>query len=168
MYLEAIVISIIIGLIRGGKLKRFRVLNSGTIWLLLFGITIQYLLFFAKTVDDIDIFVQYSVYIQIFSYILMLIGILANLEFKSLWAVLAGYFLNFVFLAGNGWTTPNPIEGTIENIRFPILGHIIQFLEPYPIPKVISLGDLIVSFGIFALIQEVMLSKDFIMGRYRV
>ena len=46
MLIEAIVFSLIIGLIRGGKLKKMKAVNSKTIWLLIFGILMQYILVF--------------------------------------------------------------------------------------------------------------------------
>ncbi len=46
-----------------------------------------------------------------------------------------------------------------DSTKYSILGDIIVFANPYPISRIISLGDLIISFGIFALIQEIMLGQ---------
>lgn len=171
MFVEAILISIIIGLIRGGKLRRFKSINHKTMWIFILGILVQYILVFlskAEEIDSLNKILVYSRQLQIFSYILILIGILFNLKLRSLWAVLLGYVLNFLVLVTNNWERPNLINNPIiEDIKFPFLGDTILFAEPYPLPKIISLGDLIMSFGIFALIQEIMLGEDPYMGGFR-
>lgn len=160
MFLEALILSIIIGLIRGGKIRRIKMLNSGSIWVLLLGIVTQYLLSFLSLLEDngnINVILKYITQIQIFSYILIFIGIILNLNIKSLWTLFAGYGLNFMSLALNGWSIPNLIADPTQNVKFPTLGYTIEFFEPYPLPKILTLGDIIISFGIFSLIQEVML-----------
>jgi len=42
MFIEAIILSLIIGLIRGGRLRKLKVLNRGSIYILILGIIIQY------------------------------------------------------------------------------------------------------------------------------
>ena len=170
MFLEAIVLSVIIGYIRGGKLRGSRRLNRITILLLILGIAIQYVLTYAGEFADIsnmELIVKYNKIIQILSYILILIGILTNIKVKSMWAVLAGYILNFISTILNGWNMPNILENGAENVSLPVLGKTIQFFAPYPLPKVLSLGDVIISFGIFSLIQEIMLSDDGYRSGYR-
>jgi hypothetical protein len=193
MFIESIVISIIIGFIRGGKIKRFKATNHKTMWILLFGIVIQYALIFLNRVEEIGSIskiLSYTKEILIISYLLILIGLVTNLKFRSLWAVLIGYMMNFLVIAANGWKKPILLEGIelfnvkglkemiemgksalytpiVESTKYPALGDIIIFSNPYPISKIISLGDLVISFGIFALIQEIMLGEDSFMGGYR-
>lgn len=185
MFIEAILISIIIGLIRGGKLKRFKAINHKTMWLIVFGIVIQYILTFLNRADEMasmSTILSYTKSAQIISYILILIGIAANFKFKSLWIVLAGFLMNFFVTGVNGWRRPILLEGIkltnasslyemieagnvalytpiTDSTKYSILGDIIVFANPYPISRIISLGDLIISFGIFALIQEIMLGQ---------
>ena len=183
MFVEAILISIIIGLLRGGKLRRFNNVHNKTIWLLLSGMLIQYMLIFANKLEEMESInkvLKYNKEILIFSYALILIGILTNIRLKSLWMVLLGYFLNFLVLASNGWRIPiiegiglANMENSIYNYidggtKFPQLGDTIFFSKPYPIPRIISLGDLVISFAIFALIQEIMMGEDLFMSGYRI
>lgn len=171
MFVEALILSIIIGLIRGGKIKRIRILNSGSIWVLLLGIVIQYLLSILNLVEgngSVVFILKYTTQIQVFSYILILIGIIMNIRIKSLWALFVGYGLNFISLAFNGWVIPNLIESPTQDVKFPILGYTIEFFEPYPLPKILTLGDIIISFGIFALIQEVMVGGSSYSRGYRL
>jgi len=170
MFLEAIVISVIIGFIRGGNLRGFRRLNKITMFLFILGVVIQYLLpsigDFAN-MSNMELIVKFSKPIQILSYILILIGILTSINFRSLWVVLVGYLLNFISTVLNGWTMPNIVENGLENVKLPVLGKTIQFFEPYPFPKVLSLGDIIIAFSIFSLIQEIMLSDEPYRSGYR-
>ena len=194
MFIEAILISIIIGLLRGGKLKRFKAINHKTMWILVFGMVIQYILVFLNRVEEIGSISKILLYTkqaQIISYILILIGIVTNSKFKSLWIVTVGFLMNFFVIMTNGWRRPILLEGVkltnssglyemiemgkvalytpiVESTKYPILGDIIIFAEPYPISRIISLGDLIISFGIFALIQEIMLGKSSFMKGYRL
>ncbi|NMB26525.1 MAG: DUF5317 domain-containing protein [Tissierellia bacterium] len=194
MFIEAILISIIIGLLRGGKLKRFKAINHKTMWILVFGMVIQYILVFLNRVEEIGSISKILLYTkqaQIISYILILIGIVTNFRFKSLCIVLVGFLMNFFAIMTNGWRRPILLEGVkltnssglyemiemgkvalytpiVESTKYPILGDIIIFAEPYPISRIISLGDLIISFGIFALIQEIMLGKSSFMKGYRL
>lgn len=163
MILEAIIISVIIGFIRGGNLRGLRRVNKLTALLFILGALIQYLLVSLDQLADnnsIALIIRYSKPIQILSYILILIGLFTNIKFKSLWVAFTGYILNFLFLLSNNWTIPNLIGEEAVAGRFPILGKIIQFHTPYPLPKAISVGDLIIAFGIFSFIQEIMLEGD--------
>lgn len=194
MLIEAIVISLIIGLIRGGKLRRFKMLSNKAMWVLIFGILLQYALVFLSRIEEvgsISKILSYTKEISIISYILILIGIVTNLKFRSLWAVLIGFIGNFLAFAMNNWKIPILLEGIqltntpnlmgivesgnaalytpiTEAVKYPILGDIIIFPKFYPVSRIISLGDLIISFGIFALIQEIMLAEDSFMGGYRL
>lgn len=163
MFLEAIILSVIIGFIKGGNLRGFKRLNKLSAFLFIVGAVIQYLL---GTLDQlvesnsIDLVMKYNKPIQILSYAFILTGIFTNIKFKSLWVVLVGYIFNFLSVAFNDWVMPNLFSEEVESAKLAMLGKTIQFVEPYPFPKVISLGDLIIAFGIFSLIQEIMLEGD--------
>ena len=193
MFIEAILISIIIGFLRGGKLRRFKFVNYKTIWVLILGMLIQYILIFLNRIDEVSSINKILLYTKpllIFSYILILIGIVANIKFKSLWVALIGFMMNFLVIITNGWKKPILLKGIeltntpglkeiIEmgnseiyvpigkNTKHPMLGDIIVFSNPYPISRIISLGDLVISLGIFTMIQEIMLGEDSVMGGYR-
>ncbi len=193
MFIEAILFSLIIGIIKGGKLRNFKGINHRTLWVLILGMLIQYVLIFLNRIEQMKIvnnILSYTKVILIFSYILILIGIFTNIKFKSLWAILVGFILNLLVMIANGWKMPILLEGVNltgfetlyeliekgkssfyvaigENIRYPILGDIIIFANPYPIARIISIGDIIISFGIFAFIQEIMLGEDYFSRGYR-
>lgn len=159
MIIEALILSIIVGLIRGGDIRKIRFGNALGTWLLLLGIVVEYSFSFLSFVEvnkNFEVILKYSTYIHIISYLIIFVGIVLNLRIRSLWSLLVGYGLNFISLATNEWTIPNLIDNSIEGVKFPILAYTIKFFEPYPLPKLLTLGDLIISFGIFAVIQELM------------
>lgn len=192
MIIEAIIFSLIIGLIRGGKIRKLGRINKKSIWLLILGVAIQYILMFLTngSIALGEAFLKRSNGIMLASYILILIGLVGSLNFKSLWLTLVGFFLNFFVYALNSFRIPvlthglslinrdgliNTIENSAylyvpitENTKYPVLGNIIVFSKPYPIPKLLSVGDLIIAFSIFSLIQELMLTDDSFMGGYRL
>ncbi|WP_094548988.1 DUF5317 family protein [Petroclostridium xylanilyticum] len=49
-----------------------------------------------------------------------------------------------------------------SSTRLSILADIIAIPKPYPLPKVLSIGDIFIAFGVFVFIQEAMLSRRLI------
>lgn len=186
MIIEAILLSIVVGLIRGGKLSRFSKVNFKKMWILLFGIILQSFIIFLNGVEGIHVSEKIFKCMKeliIISYLILLVGILLNFEYRSLWLVLAGNILNFFVMIANHWKRPVLQEGVkligLDSLyamlsgdtlslytaidaqtKYPILGNIIVFSNPYPIPRILSIGDLIISFGLYTLIQEIMLSES--------
>ena len=176
MFIELIILSLIIGLVRGGKISRFKNINFKKMWLFIIAILIQYFLFSINHIEEVHLFDNLFKYLKqliIISYILLFIGIIINLRYKSLWLILAGSILNFIVLLANGWKRPVLEEGLklvgidtllplyipiLEETKLSILGDIIIVSKPYPFPHVFSIGDIIISLGLFMLIQEIMLS----------
>ncbi len=186
MFIEVIILSIIIGLIRGGKLSKLTKVNFKRMWILIFAFVFQYFIMFINSIEEFHMaekVLRYTKEIVVISYILLFIGIFMNIRYRSLWVVLGGTVLNFFVMVANGWKRPilkeglrlagwDSIYGMIEgnslplytaisdNIKYPILGDIIVFSKPYPFPHIMSIGDLIICFGLYTLIQEIMLSED--------
>lgn len=182
MFIEFIILSIVIGLIRGGKFSNLFKVNFKKMWLLIAALIIQYLLIVINFMDEvnyIDKLFRYMNKLAIISYVLLLIGIIMNLRYKSLWVVLGGAILNFTVMAANNWKRPILLEGIglegferfhrlLEQGNLPlyttithgtklsVLGDIIIVPKPYPYPHIFSIGDLIISLGLFTLIQEIM------------
>lgn len=177
MFVELILLSVIIGLIRGGKLSRFKDINFKKMWLFILALVIQYFLVSINLIEEFHYFDKIAVYIKqciIISYVLLFIGIIVNLRYKSLWPVLAGSVLNFIVLAANSWKLPIIEEGLeligldtllplytpiVEGTKLPILGDIIIVSKPYPFPRIFSIGDIIICIGLVILIQEIMLTE---------
>lgn len=78
--------------------------------------------------------------------------------------------MNFMVLFRNAWKMPVLSEAIhltstvlhtpiVQGTKLSVLGKIIVFADPYPLVKVISMGDLLIGLGVILLIQEVMLGK---------
>ncbi len=191
MLVEAIVLSLLIGLLKGGKIRRFRSLKKKTFLILFLGIFIQGIIVFLNNlvgVSSIEKVLTYNRELLILSFGLILVGIVTNYRFRSLWLCLIGYVMNFLMIFSNGFKRPVLLEALsltgreplVEPIRsasrglyvplteatkYPMLTNTIVFSKPYPLPKIISMGDLIVAFGIFLFIQDLMFRRDSFMSR---
>ena len=186
MFIEIIILSIIIGLVRGGKLSRFKRVNFKKMWVLILALIIQYFLVTINFIEELhylDGVFRFTKQLSIISYILLFIGIIINLRYRSLWVVLAGSIMNILAMIFNGWKRPILVEGIellgfedlgflleqgklplytpiVEKTKLAILGDIIVLPKPYPYPHIFSLGDFIIYLGLFVLIQEIMISED--------
>lgn len=185
MFIELIVLSVIIALIRGGTFYRFKYINFKRIWPLILALVIQYFLVSINLLEEFHFYEKVAMYLKqllFISYVLLFVGIIINLHYRSLWPVLAGTILNFFVLAANKWKRPILLDGLkllhledalwmlennqlplfsaiTEGTKYPILADIIVVPKPYPFPTMLSLGDLLIGLGLFTLIQEIMLSE---------
>lgn len=185
MFIEVILLSIIVGLIRGGKFTKLFKVNFRRMWLLIFAFIFQYFIIFINSIEEIQMAEKLSKYgkqIIILSYILLFIGIFINIKYKSLWVILGGSVLNLFVLVANQWRIPIlkeslnlvgldnlalMLEGNnlplyisiTDGAKYSMLGNIITISKPYPFPHIMSIGDLIICFGLYTLIQEIMLGE---------
>ncbi len=185
MFIEVIILSLIVGLIRGGKLSRLIKINFKKMWVLILAFVFQYFIIFINSIEEIQMaenLFKYTKQLIVLSYILLFVGIFINIKYRSLWVVLGGAILNFFVIGVNQWKIPTLKEGLnlvgLDNLygmlegnnlplytaitkttKYPILGDIIMVSKPYPFPSIMSLGDLLIGFGIYTLIQEIMLSE---------
>jgi hypothetical protein len=182
MLIESLVASIIVGIIRGGRLRRLSYIKINKIWIFIIAAVIQIsiILFSLNNVQSV---LRYIKELYIFSYILLFIGIILNLRYKSLWLVFIGGILNLVSFIANNGKIPVSIESMrlagMDNItyfveegklplyeqiteftKYSILGDIITVPEPYPFPQILSIGDIVISLGLFLFIQSIMLDRD--------
>lgn len=186
MFIEIIILSIIIGLVRGGKLSRFKRVNFKKMWVLILALMIQYFLVTINFIEELhylDGVFRFTKQLSIISYVLLFIGIVINLRYRSLWVVLTGSIMNILAIIFNGWKRPILVEGLellgfedigflleqgklplytpiVEKTKLAILGDIIILPKPYPYPHIFSLGDFIIYLGLFVLIQEIMIFED--------
>lgn len=186
MLIESILSSIIIGKIRGGKIVKIGKIHIKGWYLFVIAFLIQAIstLSYKKDFRTISVIVEeYFVYINIGAYILMIIGILLNINQVSMRYIFIGTLLNCVAVFLNGGKMPvfskclkyvsldNHIkvleEGKIlthtlmsNETKFKLFADVIPIPKPYPFPKVISVGDILISIGIFLLIQRAMMMRE--------
>lgn len=183
MFIEPTILSIIIAYIRKGRFKNLADVHiEGWYFLIISGL-IQAFLSIAKKLDlswANILLTDYFIYILTLSYILMIITVVLNLEKKSMKLFFIGIILNLIVILGNNGKMPVSLEGirgirneTIlpyresdikhvgisKDTKLVYLGDIILIPPPYPLPKIISIGDIFLMLGNFMFFQEEMVRE---------
>lgn len=179
MVIETIILSLLLGKLRGGKIKNLGNLYiSGWYFIVLsFLIEIISILIVSNSTGSLsNIIEEKFFYIHIFMYLLLIIGMTMNFHEEGFRVVLLGNILNFLPIIINGGKMPVSIkalkysnlytqlslldEGRImthslvdEATKLYYLSDIIPIPKPYPLPKIISIGDILIGIGLFIIIQ---------------
>jgi hypothetical protein len=182
MVYDGILIGLIVGFIRAGwrngltALSHIRI-KGGIIFPVL--LVLQFILLLMA--DKLAWVERYSGYMFMVVYAAGLYVLWLNRKEKGFWWILAGVALNFLVMLVNGGQMPVSMDaasvldshyvqmlqdGTAdskhtlltESTRLPFLADIIPLTSPYPRTQVISIGDVIMNFGIFIYFQQVMMA----------
>ena len=182
LYVYIIIISIIIGLLRNGKLSSLSQISLKKIELIVLACLIQAGLIFLGS-KKVKFVLDYSSYMIIFSYIVLLLAVWYNKELKGMNFIALGIIFNFIVIVANGGHMPVLLsslykaglndfalvlkEGTYvthtlisEKTLFRFLADVIPLSPPFPDPSVVSVGDFLMFYGVFSLIQNAMLKKE--------
>ena len=182
LYVYIIIISIIIGLLRNGKLSSLSQISLKRIELIVLACLIQGGLIFLGS-RNIKFVLDYSSYMIIFSYIVLLLAVWYNKKLKGINFIALGIIFNFIVIVANGGHMPVLLsslykaglddfallfkEGTYithtlisENTLCAFLADVIPLPPPFPDPSVVSVGDFLLFYGVFSLIQNAMLKKE--------
>ena len=185
MFLEPAVLSIIVAKLRGGSFKNLENIYIKGWYLFLIAALVQGLLSIGKKMNISSankILAEYFIYIIVFTFSLMIIPVILNIKKNYMKLFFIGLVLNFIVIAGNGGKMPvfpHGIEGVRneistdirlpyrefdikhgaadKNTRFVYLADIILIPKPYPLPKILSIGDLFLMLGAFQFFQEEMI-----------
>ncbi len=178
MYIEAIILGLIIGFVRNGRLNNFYEAHFKG-WILAF---LAFLLFLVPYgIKILDIPFEQLALIPYISMCLIALVALFNFERNGMKIILLGLALNLLIMGLNGYRMPvdaaameamghgsfveSLTNGSIvnymtldgANVLSPYLGKIIALPKAYPLTELLSIGDIIVSIGIVVLIQYEML-----------
>jgi hypothetical protein len=178
MVYDGIIISFIIGLLRGGNLKGIADLKLKFGWIFPILLAIQFAIYFTQ--GHIGFIASISNYIFIFVYIIGLFFLWMNRSYRGIPLIFIGVLLNFVVMLVNGGRMPVSLEAAatldpiyVEAIKnglyakhslltgethLAFLGDIIPLTPPYPREQVISIGDIIMNIGVYFFIQQIMLN----------
>ncbi|PKM57022.1 MAG: hypothetical protein CVU98_08230 [Firmicutes bacterium HGW-Firmicutes-3] len=172
MIIESIVLSILIGWIRKGKLRHLGTIEIKGIYLFFIGGLFQILLFAIANQQGSGIerllYEQFYV-LHLLTYVIIMIPILLNLNWRGLNLMGLGSLLNFIPIAANQGKMPVALPAPYApnfdlghvllepGTRFKILSDVIFIGHPYPMPKIMSIGDLLIMAGVFWLIQSAMM-----------
>jgi len=182
LYVYIIIISIIIGLLRNGKLSSLSQISLKRMELIVLACLIQAGLIFLGS-KKVKFVLDYSSYMIIFSYIVLLLAVWYNKKLEGIKIIALGIIFNFIVIVANGGHMPvllNSLykaglndfalvlkEGIYvthtvitEKILFRFLADVIPLSPPFPDPSVVSAGDFLMFYGVFSLIQNAMLKKE--------
>ena len=182
LYVYIIIISIIIGLLRNGKLSSLSQISLKRIELIVLACLIQGGIIFLGS-KEIKFVLDYSSYMIIFSYIVLLLAVWYNKKLKGIKIITLGIIFNFIVIVANGGHMPvllNSLykaglndfalvlkEGTYvthtlitEKTLFGFLADVIPLPPPFPDPSVVSVGDFFMFYGVFNLIQNAMVKRQ--------
>jgi len=119
----------------------------------------------------------------ILSYIVLLLAVWYNKKIKGIKIITLGIIFNFIVIVVNGGHMPVLLsslykaglndfilvlkEGTYvthtlitEKTLFKFLADVIPLSPPFPDPSVVSVGDFLMFYGVFSLIQNAMVKKE--------
>lgn len=182
LLIESMIIAVLFGMLRGGKFSRLSKLKFKNVWVFILALIIQAAIVLLG-VNGNEFVLRYLKEINIVSYILLFIGIIFNIKQRTLLIVLLGMLLNIFVMVFNGWETPVSIDGLMlagyselaELIlsgklafyipldtasKYGLLGKIITIPPPYFFPKILSIGDIFISLGLFLFIQSTMTNES--------
>lgn len=181
MIIEPTILSVIVAYLRKGRFKNLETVDFKACYLLLVAAIIQIGISILKNIGIL--FGDSIFYFQLLSYILMIICIILNINKTSMKVFLIGVVLNFVVIFANGGKMPvslNGIKGINDSIglelpisdydikhqgitpdtKFAYLSDIILLPKPYPLPKILSIGDIFIMIGLFVFLQEGMVIDE--------
>lgn len=189
MFIEAIILGIVVALIRKGKFRNIEDVDISGWYLFLIAGFIQISTSLLKATNlkfGIEFFDKYFFYIHIITYLLLIIGVVLNIKKTFMKFILIGMVLNFIVIFSNGGQMPVSFGG-IKNInnyidmpdrqfdikhtavtkdtRFVYLADIILLTRPYPIPQILSIGDVFLSIGAYLFFQESMVRRKTMIER---
>ncbi|MGO1371862.1 MAG: DUF5317 domain-containing protein [Senegalia sp. (in: firmicutes)] len=176
-----LLLAVIVGYMKGGKFIRLKNLEFKMLSPIIIALIFQYLLLIFSD-NDLKIVGNYVEEIYLGSFILLFIGILLNIKMPSLWLVLIGAISNFVVFFMNGMKIPvaadalnlagmNSTINLIENGQYKLyeiiasgtdyslLGKVIAIDQVLPISGVFSIGDVLITLGLFVFIESHMNDK---------
>ncbi len=180
MIIEAIIIGIIIGTIRKGKLSRLEYLKVNLSPLIILAL-ISFVSIIVMNLGLLDFNSSlYNVFL-ILTYALIIIVLTFNLDKKFMFLPLIGVMMNFICMCVNSFKIPvksdiilslygeemhslllaNKIKFFIpaENANLSALGKLFSLSEYYIYDVILSIGDIIIFVGIILVIQELMTDK---------
>lgn len=183
MFIEPAIIGLSFALIKGGKIRNIGKLHINAWYLFLISAAIQIFLSLGKglNLDFVkDIIDDYFFCIYLFTYILLAIGILLNINKKFMKFIFIGILLNAIVIFSNGGKMPVSINGfqgidnyveiadrdfdikhtsISESTNFRYLGDIILIAKPYPLARIMSIGDIFMMIGVFIFFPENMIHR---------
>ncbi len=180
LYIILIVISIIIGLLRGGEIEGLASISIKGVSLFAIALFLRLIVWGFGFIGS-NIVQKYSSYLIIISYFLLIYVSIQNIKMPGFKYINLGIILNAFVIFLNGGKMPvliqhevigntsiaNIVEGESvihslmnNNTLFAFLGDLISIPKPFPDNSIVSAGDILILTGIFVLIQKIMTREN--------
>lgn len=191
MFIEAIVLGFIVALCRRGKIRNIERIHIKGWYLFILAGLIQGSISWLKGENLLlgpVFFDRYFVYVHLITYILLIVGIIFNIKKRFMVFLLIGIVLNFIVIFSNGGKMPVSFKNVkgyehygeeapekpydikhslvSEDTKFVYLADVIVLPRPYPLARIISIGDIFIMIGMFLFFQESMIVKGLNLNRY--
>ncbi|WP_130805957.1 DUF5317 domain-containing protein [Senegalia massiliensis] len=176
-----LLLAVIVGYMKGGKFTRIKNLNFKKLSPIIIALVVQYLVLIFSD-KDLKVIGNYVEEIYLVSFILIFIGVIININIPSLWIVFVGSISNFIVFAMNGMKIPVSLDALkiagmnstiklMENgqyklydaiangTNYEILGKVITIDNILPLAGVFSVGDILITMGLFVFIESSMNDK---------
>lgn len=174
MWIEAIVLGLIIGLLRGGRLSNLRDFKPVFVNLFLAGLLFQFLPFFLGKIEFVR---AYAAMISFFGNLLVFVFLILNYRKKGMPLIIAGSAMNMLVMLINSLKMPiyfgaassgainlklSIMSGSVVNYFIvdklegfsAYLGKFIAMPDFYPGIPVIGIADILIGIGVILLIQN--------------
>jgi len=180
MLILVVIVAVAIALMRGGRIGNLSNLPLRKIGWFILAFLMQILL---RLLSGRGVLiVKYGPLIHIISYVFIIIGLWYNWKIREIKIIDVGILLNLIVIVANGGRMPvlintpnlksislselaalangrNPIHSLYnKSTRLGFLSDIFSLPAFFPYPVIFSIGDLILSVGVFILIQRIMLA----------
>ena len=186
LLLASIVLSIIVAWMQGGKLSRLGEVTFRLWWIVPLIALVQSLLVYRLRSPSRLLLHHPRPLIMIGSYVILWVVVWLNRRLPGMLIVLVGITSNLIVIAANGGYMPITPEalarigageaayqmapGSVvlgsKDVLLPsqqaylwMLGDVLVIPEPFPWPTAMSIGDLILTVGIFLFIQRTMVTR---------
>lgn len=181
LFIEAMVLGFIVAIFRKGRIRNIGNMHIKGWYLFLIAGLIQGCISWLKGRNLIlgpEFFDKYFVYILLFTYLIMIAGVILNIKKKFMKFILIGIMLNFIVIFANGGKMPVSFKGftgyehytenmpeksfdikhslVTEDTKLVYLADVIVIPRPYPLARIISVGDIFLMIGVFLFFQEAM------------
>jgi len=181
MFLEAVALGLFIGGFKGGRLTNIIDMNIRGWYLIILSLFLSMSPIFLRNFDNIT---NTSVMLMFFSMVILLLVLILNLDKKGVWLVLVGGLFNVAIMAFNAFKMPVMMSG-LEGAGMTSLiegladGSIINYVaseatgamqvftkfiivpKPYPFPKILTIGDIMMSIGMLWMIVGEMMRPSY-------
>lgn len=179
MIFEGLILGIIIGKIRGGKIGNIGRFVFNLSFLLVFSLILQLVTSILISIGY-EKAINHRMTIYIVAYVMLFIVLFSNLGRSSVWLILIGSIANFAAIVLNGGSMPIDLnmlekagfENMLQSMKIGAMPNYIdisqahsftvylgkRFVTPefYPFKQIFSPGDILIALGLLFLVQGIM------------